>query len=129
MRRSLLLMLVLALAGTANFLSAAQQATGNGNKVVLTIAAAPAAEYACSDEASLTSPSTKTKAELVVTNGSKGNITLYWLNFQSRRQKYADIPPGDVYHQDSYAGHIWLLADDTGRCLRITTAPGNITMH
>src|SRR5438067_576217 len=59
-------------------------------------------------------PSLRTGEETSITfiNHSRAPINLYWMTPEGNRQQYAKVPVGEQYNQHTFAGHVWMVADD-----------------
>lgn len=82
----------------------------------------------CSEEAHLKSPQSTTKAEFNFQNNSKIKVTLWWIDWDGQRKRFNDVPPGKPMKMFSYVGHWWVVADEDGTCLKIVSAPYDLTM-
>lgn len=49
-------------------------------------------------------------------------VAIAWLDFDGRRRHYADVRPGTTYLMNTYAGHVWIVADGE-------TALGGVVAH
>jgi hypothetical protein len=79
----------------------------------------------CRDEPRLKSPLTSFKLELTVSNSRPSPVQLYWMTFEGTRRKYGDIEPSSSTPTiETYAGHIWLIGDNAGRCLDMFSVSG-----
>jgi hypothetical protein len=79
----------------------------------------------CRDEPRLKSPLTSVKLELTVSNSRPSPVQLYWITFEGTRRKYGDIEPSSSTPTiETYAGHIWLIGDNAGRCLDVFSVSG-----
>jgi dipeptidyl-peptidase-4 len=48
-------------------------------------------------------------------NKTAGRVHLIWVAGNGHRTEYAAIDPGRTYEQDTYAGHAWIVTDETGK--------------
>ena len=64
-----------------------------------------------------TSPPSTKSLTLVVKNHRDAPIDLLWVTFKGTRQRYATIPAGGVYRQQTYAGHVWVASAGTSNDL------------
>jgi hypothetical protein len=60
-----------------------------------------------------TSPPSTKSLTIVVKNHRDTPIDLVWITFKGARQRYATIPAGGVYRQQTYAGHVWVATAGT----------------
>ena len=63
--------------------------------------------------------------ELTIENGTAGEIELFWVDASGERKSYGKLPAGQSNTQQTYAGHVWLLADVSGQPLAGVKAPDN----
>ncbi|HEY2952737.1 MAG TPA: DPP IV N-terminal domain-containing protein, partial [Verrucomicrobiae bacterium] len=68
--------------------------------------------------------STRTGPETSLTfvNRTPGEVELFWLNSDGERQSYGKLRAGEEREQHTYAGHVWLAADDGGQTLAVFQA-------
>src|SRR5205085_5468220 len=53
-------------------------------------------------------------------------VKLYWIAYEGGRRLYnGRLIPGGSHVQPTYAGHLWVVADEADRCLQIITAENN----
>jgi hypothetical protein len=64
-----------------------------------------------------------------ITNKTATNLIVYWIDYNGRRQQRFEIAPNETRSQDTRPAHAWLVANSTGKCLRIFYAPANIVIH
>ncbi|MEV1147392.1 hypothetical protein, partial [Micromonospora sp. NPDC049799] len=50
-------------------------------------------------------------------NARSAPVTVYWLNYDGQRQRYAELQPGQGYRQHTYVGHPWVVTEADGRAL------------
>ena len=60
-------------------------------------------------------------------NRTAGEIELFWLNTESQRQSYGKIAPGKEHAQHTFAGHVWLVVDASGKVLASFEADAKAT--
>ena len=69
-------------------------------------------EYSCAQEGRLRSTSGDRKARLrfrVIGENDETQFKLYWLDYQGRRQFYKHVFAGDVYDQQTFVTHPWVV--------------------
>jgi TPR repeat protein len=77
----------------------------------------------CSREPQLKSPSSSQQVTITVTNNGSAPVKVYWIAYEGGRKLYRDrLLPGSSHVQPTYAGHLWVVADEADRCLQIITA-------
>jgi hypothetical protein len=84
------------------------------------------AESLCAEENTKRSIESLSETSFTITNRTKEMLTIYWLDYQGRRQEYFKLMPDETRKQPTYRTHPWVVADPTGRCIRLFYAPGSI---
>jgi hypothetical protein len=51
-------------------------------------------------------------ATLALSNLSKRNVEVYWINFEGEEEFYKRLSPGQAYDQETFIGHIWRVRDE-----------------
>ena len=85
-------------------------------------------DSSCSTERSSRSARTTQAVNATFTNQTKEPLTVYWLDFDGKRQKWFDLAAGQTLRQPTYDGHLWLVAKPNGQCVAIFSAPGNFVI-
>jgi dipeptidyl aminopeptidase/acylaminoacyl peptidase len=69
--------------------------------------------------------STRTGAETTLTfvNRTQAEVELFWLDQDGQRHSYGKVRPGEQHVQHTYAGHVWLVADNEGKTVAVFEAP------
>jgi dipeptidyl aminopeptidase/acylaminoacyl peptidase len=69
-------------------------------------------------------PSRNSQEETFITfrNRTEKPIRIYWVDTARRRQRYAELQPGQEHRQHTFVGHVWLAADPNDRPLAVFTA-------
>lgn len=49
-------------------------------------------------------------------------LTLYWLDYDGKRQSYGTISPGEQHDQNTFVSHVWLLTDAEGKGIALFVA-------
>ncbi len=62
--------------------------------------------------------------EIVFENESEDVIQIYWLNFQGKRVKYADLEPTQTHRQPTFVTHPWVAATEEKGCLGVYLPDG-----
>lgn len=88
-----------------------------------------ASESKCEQESGLRSIEGVKATEFTLTNHTKFTLLLYWLNYEGKRVKYEEIPPGQRVNQPTFLTHPWVVTDTKGRCIRILTPPGDFVIQ
>lgn len=62
-------------------------------------------------------PSVRTGEETSITfmNRTTEDIEIYWIDSERQRRHYASVPPRGEHRQHTYAGHVWLVTEKTGK--------------
>jgi len=55
-------------------------------------------------------------------NRSGGQVAIYWIDFQGKRRRYANLQPGGRHRQHTFAGHVWLVTGRDGAKLAVFSA-------
>jgi hypothetical protein len=76
----------------------------------------------CANEANIRSPGTSEMVVIDLHNIGTTEATLYWIDFQGIRKQYAVIAPGLKLRQETYLGHVWVLARGND-CIKMFGAP------
>jgi dipeptidyl aminopeptidase/acylaminoacyl peptidase len=69
-------------------------------------------------------PSIQTGDETSITfiNCTGGDVEVYWVDFEGERRHYVTIRAGERHQQHTFAGHVWLVTDKTGKTLAVFVA-------
>jgi dipeptidyl-peptidase 4 len=59
------------------------------------------------------------QSQIRFVNKTNRKIELFWMDTQGKRRSYGIIGPGASREQHSYAGHVWLIADQEGNTLGV----------
>src|SRR5688500_10592545 len=86
-------------------------------------------DSSCSKERSARSAATTQAVNATFTNQTGEFHTVYWIDFDGRRQKWFDLAVRQTMRQSTFAGHIWLVAKLDGQCVAIFSAPGNFVLR
>ena len=86
-------------------------------------------ESSCTRERSSRSAASTQAVNATFTNQTGEFHTVYWLDFEGRRQKWFDLAVGQTIRQSTFAGHVWLVAKLDGQCVAIYSAPGNFVVR
>jgi len=55
-------------------------------------------------------------------NHTKGDVQVYWIDFEGERRYYARVRAGRQHRQHTYARHVWLVTDEGGKTLAVFVA-------
>lgn len=55
-------------------------------------------------------------------NHTKGDVQVYWIDFEGERRYYARVRAGQQHRQHTYARHVWLVTDEGGKTLAVFVA-------
>jgi hypothetical protein len=47
---------------------------------------------------------------------------LFWIKYHGENQKFSRILPHQSLTQSTFVGHVWLLRDDSGKCVAVFRA-------
>ncbi|MDE0012687.1 MAG: hypothetical protein OXU36_16180 [Candidatus Poribacteria bacterium] len=79
-------------------------------------------EYDPSLLPNLKSGNDDTETAIIFVNGTKTEITYYWVNYEGDAKFYGKIAPDTFVNQHTYMGHVWLIRDVNGRNLSVFRA-------
>jgi dipeptidyl-peptidase 4 len=54
------------------------------------------------------------ESSIVFVNGLEEHLSIYWVNEGGGRSSYGEVAPGETHEQHTFAGHAWVLLDDSG---------------
>jgi dipeptidyl aminopeptidase/acylaminoacyl peptidase len=74
------------------------------------------------DAAPTASGTTGEPTSMTFLNKTDGEVRLFWLDSEGRRQGYGTLRPGETQTQGTYAGHVWLAARRDGTALAVFVA-------
>jgi hypothetical protein len=95
-----------------------------GTIAVGSTALLPIAPRSPAGEGSLTSPISRDPARLRLKNDTDQALDVEWLDFEGKRKHYGEIPPRESVTQETFVGHVWLLAEKNGHgCAIVVAAP------
>ncbi len=60
-----------------------------------------------------------TETVIIIVNNTEAEIAYYWVDYEGSQISYGEIAPGDFANQHTYAGHVWLIKDASGRNLTV----------
>ncbi|MEH1781712.1 MAG: hypothetical protein V7L26_21900 [Nostoc sp.] len=81
-------------------------------------------KLACENENKLRSIEGGAATSINFVNKTSALVKVYWINYQSQRQLYKDLKPGDSFTQSTYVNHPWVVTDEQGGCLGIFQPEG-----
>jgi dipeptidyl-peptidase-4 len=55
-------------------------------------------------------------------NRMREPVKMVWVNADGGERDYGEVPPGGVFSQSTYAGHVWLVKSRNGRPIAVVTA-------
>ncbi len=64
-----------------------------------------------------------TATSFTLVNRTSVSLSLFWLGFQGQRVKYQEVPAGETRNQGTFVTHPWVVADPSGRCVRLFQVP------
>lgn len=87
------------------------------------------ADSSCHNESNVRSLEAVLKTTFAITNRTEFTLIVYWLDYQGTRKEWFRIAPNQNVKQETFKTHQWLVADPTGKCLRIFEAPAEIVIE
>ena len=73
----------------------------------------------CPSPGNIRSVDSKTKAIVNFSNNTGKTINIVWLDYEGKRKTYKTLKRGEVYEQQTFVGHPWLIVDQDGGCLGV----------
>jgi hypothetical protein len=65
----------------------------------------------CSDEDNLRSLSSQVSTNIRFINQKTFRVKVYWIDFTGKRQHYFDLEPNQMYDQQTFVSHPWLVTE------------------
>jgi hypothetical protein len=93
--------------------------------VISCLAFGPAAEaqtrwmQACPSPGAIRSVNSNTKANVSFSNNTGRTVSVVWLDYDGKRKPYRTLKNNEVYEQETFVGHPWLIVDSGGGCLGV----------
>lgn len=84
--------------------------------------ALPFGRLECAVESSLRSVEGVTPTRIRFSNQTGQVVQLHWLDYAGQRQPWGAFSPGEARSQETFATHVWIITNTTGRCLVIYVA-------
>lgn len=75
------------------------------------------AQSGCEDERGVKSAEGTKPTKVTFVNQADARMKVYWLDYDGKRQFYADVSSGKNYVQDTYMTHPWVVTDAKGQCV------------
>jgi dipeptidyl aminopeptidase/acylaminoacyl peptidase len=60
--------------------------------------------------------------QITFANHTDGAVEIFWIDTEGNRTHYDTLNPGGEWEQQTYAGHVWLVTDRTGKSLGVYEA-------
>ena len=60
--------------------------------------------------------------QIIFRNNSINILRIFWIDYSGSRKWYANILPGEIHIQPTYASHPWVVTDRSGNCKMVTFA-------
>lgn len=73
----------------------------------------------CPAPGNIRSIDSKTKAAISFSNNTGKTVSVVWLDYDGKRKPYRTLKNGEVYEQETFVGHPWLIVDAGGACLGV----------
>lgn len=121
--RTLLALSVFMLAGCSPTCSSTARPASSPQAAISPASSLPSADASCLAEATSRSLNSNTGTSFTLVNRTSVSLTLFWLSFQGQRVKYQDVPAGQTRNQGTFVTHPWVVADPSGRCIRLFQVP------
>jgi VHL beta domain len=117
--------------GIASIVKAYNHPICNPPSTPTTTTASPAAAAGpgCDTEGAARSAGGGQPVQITFRNSTAGNVKLYWLDYNGKRQLYKTLTPGESYIQSTYIGHPWLAANATDQCIELFQPASSTTLN
>lgn len=79
-------------------------------------------ESGCPQEGHIKSIGSYDGATVTFDNQTAADLKVYWIDFNGKRKFYNDLKAHSKYNQATYVGHVWVVADASGQCLKLESA-------
>lgn len=73
-------------------------------------------KYLCPVDDVAKSPISNSKSTLTFRNNTWAPVSVYWLNYKGKSQKFMTIQAGQSASISSFIGHFWYAKDSQGKC-------------
>jgi hypothetical protein len=73
----------------------------------------------CPAAGNIRSVDSKSRAIVNFSNNSGKTLDIVWLDYDGKRKTYRTLKNGEVYEQQTFVGHPWLIVDQRGACLGV----------
>jgi hypothetical protein len=95
-------------------ISEAPKPVGDSTTLVQLVRSAPTA--------SAVSQQSKEESAILFVNRRRSPVSIHWIDFDGRKQKYGELAGGAERRQHTFAGHSWVVTDESGKPLGSFTA-------
>lgn len=72
---------------------------------------------ACPSNGNVRSVNSSTTAIVNFSNNTGRTVNVIWIDYDGKRQTYKTLRNNEVYEQQTFVGHPWLIVDGNNRCL------------
>jgi len=79
-------------------------------------------ESGCPQEGHIKSPASTNAATITFDNQTGADLKVYWLDFDGARKFYTDLKAQSKIDQATWVGHVWVVADGAGQCVKLHSA-------
>lgn len=79
-------------------------------------------ESGCAQEGHIQSPSSFNNATITFDNETAQDVNIYWIDFNGKREFYETLQAHTAYNQATWIGHVWVVADQGGQCIKLESA-------
>ncbi|MFA6042265.1 MAG: hypothetical protein WC786_01095 [Patescibacteria group bacterium] len=79
-------------------------------------------ESGCPQEGHIKSPASTNAATITFDNQTGADLKVYWLDFNGARKFYTDVKAHSKKDQATWVGHVWVVADGAGQCVKLHSA-------
>ncbi len=68
------------------------------------------------------SMSSRVETAIIFVNGTEGDVSYHWIDFNGKEVHYGDVGPGGSANQHTFASHVWVVKDAHGKPLAVFRA-------
>jgi von Hippel-Lindau disease tumor supressor len=85
------------------------------------------ADASCRKEGTLRSADNHHRVTITIKNNQGSTLDLYWIDYAGARQSYGTLESGQSVTQSTFLTHPWIVADHSGKCLKLFVPHGQTT--
>lgn len=89
----------------------------------------PVYSIACSDLDNYKSVSGTEEYVVTFVNSREHNVEMYWINYEGEEVLKTSISPGDLWSQNTYVSHPWVVRDLSGNCVAAYNSDSTVNIE